>query len=301
MASTCHKLILQTFITFLLMQTLTAQNSNLFREYIGALSNGVRLSDVPINSFIDFHFILSFAIDYTDTTSPSPTDGKFNIFWDNTTLLPSQICSIKQANPNVKVALSLGGDTVNGVPANFSPCSIDTWVNNAVISLTSIIQEYNLDGIDVDYEHFNTDEATFAASIGQLITTLKNNGVISFASIAPFEAVNSYYSVLWRDYASVIDYVNFQFYAYDATTNISQFLSYYDKQSCMYIGGKILASISTGADANGLSPANGFFDACTVLKKEGKLSGIFIWSADGSKADGFPYEQEAQKLLAIPY
>ncbi|KAM0951814.1 putative chitinase [Dioscorea sansibarensis] len=301
MASACHKLVLQTLVTFLSMQILTAQNCNLFREYIGALSNGVKLSDIPINSFIDFHFILAFAIDYTDTTSPSPTNGKFNIFWDNTTLSPSQISSIKQTNPNVKVALSIAGDTVHGVPANFTPSSIDSWVNNAVVSLTSIIQEYNLDGIDIDYEHFSTDTATFAASVGRLITTLKNNGVISFASIAPFEEVNSYYSTLWRDYASVIDYVNFQFYAYDASTNVPQFLSYYDKQSCMYNGGKILASISTGADASGLSPANGFFEACIILKKEGKLPGIFIWSADGSKADGFPYEQEAQTLLASAY
>ncbi|KAJ0982434.1 hypothetical protein J5N97_010689 [Dioscorea zingiberensis] len=267
------------------MQTLAAQDSNLFREYIGALYNDVKFSDVPINSGItDFHFILAFAIDYTDTTSPSPTNGQFNIFWDSTNLSPSQVSSIKQTNANVKVALSIGGDIVHGVPAKFSPYSIDSWVNNAVISLTKIIQEYDLDGIDIDYEHFNTDPETFAASIGQLITTLKINGVISFASIAPFEAVNSYYSALWREYASVIDYVNFQFYAYDATTNVSQFLSYFDKQSCMYNGGRMLASMATGANARGLSPENGFFDACATLKEEGKLNGIFIWSADGSKA-----------------
>ncbi|KAH7661396.1 Chitinase protein [Dioscorea alata] len=299
MASTMHKLILlQTLITFLSMQTLTAQNSNLFTEYIGAIFNGVKFTDVPINPSVDFRFILAFAIDYTDTSSPSPTNGQFNIFWDSTNLSPSQVSSIKQANSNVKVAVSLGGDSVHGVAANFNPTSVDSWVSNAVSSLTSIIQQYNLDGIDIDYEHFSTDEATFASSIGQLITTLKNNGVISFASIAPFDSVNSYYMALWKDYASVIDYVNFQFYAYSSATTETQFESYFETQRGNYNGGKVLASIGSAAGSGGLSPANGFFDACQTLKSKGELSGIFIWCADNSMANSFAYENQAQSLLA---
>ncbi|CAD5163225.1 unnamed protein product, partial [Musa acuminata subsp. malaccensis] len=55
-------------------------------------------------------------------------------------------------------------------------------------SLTSIIRDYNLDSIDIDYEHFQFDVDTFAECIGQLLTTLKkNNRVISIASIAPFD------------------------------------------------------------------------------------------------------------------
>nr|DAD25992.1 TPA_asm: hypothetical protein HUJ06_027460 [Nelumbo nucifera] len=197
-------------VSFLILQTLFVSpssthaaptNSNLFRGYIGALFKSVRFSDVPINPNVDFHFILSFAIDYT-TSSPSPTNGNFNIFWDSENLSPSQVASIKSSHPNVKVALSLGEDSVGGEYAYFQPSSVDSWVQNSVSSLTKIIKEYHLDGIDVDYEHFKSDPATFTECIGQLITILKGNGVISFASIAPFDndLVQSHYLALWKRY-----------------------------------------------------------------------------------------------------
>ncbi|KAL0906950.1 hypothetical protein M5K25_025486 [Dendrobium thyrsiflorum] len=278
-----------------------AQNSNHFAEYIGALFTGVKFSDVPINSGVDFHFILSFAIDYTTTTSPpSPTNGNFNVFWDSGNLSPADVSAIKQAHPNVKVAVSIGGATVSGETVNFSPSSADSWVSNAVSSLTTIIQQYNLDGIDIDYENFQADSATFSDCIGRLITTLKSNNVISFASIAPYDdsELKEHYETLWANYGDAIDYVNYQFYGYSSDTTVSEFLNYYDAQRSNYAGGVVLASfISDGS--TGLSPANGFFDACRKLKKEGKLAGIFVWSADTSKSDGgFQYETEAQKLLA---
>ncbi|CAI9778787.1 unnamed protein product [Fraxinus pennsylvanica] len=206
-------------------------NSNLFREYIGAEFKNVKFSDLPIDKNVEFHFILSFAIDYTTSSSASPTNGKFNIFWDTDNLTPSQVAAIKSKNSNVKVALSLGGDSVGGGSAYFNPSSVNSWLSNAVSSLTDIIQEYNLDGIDIDYEHFQTDPDTFTQCIGQLISTLKKNSVISFASIAPFDdnQVQSHYMALWKSYGHVIDYVNFQFYAYDEGTTALGFK--YEKQS----------------------------------------------------------------------
>ncbi|KAE8680477.1 Chitinase 2 [Hibiscus syriacus] len=196
-------------------------NSNLFREYIGAEFNNVKFSDVPIHSSVEFHFIISFAIDYDTSGSPSPTNGKFNVFWDSDNLGPSQVSSIKSNHSNVKVALSLGGDSVGDGSAYFNPSSVDSWVSNAVSSLTDIIQQYNLDGVDVDYEHFNADPDTFA------------------------------------------DF------------------------------------ISDGS--RGLTPENGFFTACSRLKSRNKLIGIFIWSADDPKKNGFRYEKQSQALLAISH
>ncbi|PIA38808.1 hypothetical protein AQUCO_02700184v1 [Aquilegia coerulea] len=291
--------ILQTiFLPFSSIQA-DPTNSNLFREYIGAEFNNVRFTDVPINSKVDFHFILSFAIDYTTSSSPSPTNGNFNVFWDSDNLDPSQVSSIKSNHPNVKVALSLGGDSVGGGSAYFNPSSIDSWVQNAVSSLTNIIKEYNLDGIDIDYEHFSADPATFAECIGRLLTTLKQNQVISFASIAPFDddEVQSHYMALWSKYGHLIDYVNFQFYAYDKGTSVSQFLTYFETQSSNYKGGKILPSFSTDG-SGGLSPDDGFFTACGKLRSQGELHGIFIWSADDSMANGFRYEKRSQAMLA---
>ncbi|XP_058111009.1 chitinase 2-like [Magnolia sinica] len=298
MAST---VLLSFFFLFqallILSPSQAAPNSKLFREYIGSKFNNIKFSDVPINPSVDFHFILSFAIDYT-TDSPSPTNGKFNIFWDSDNLSPSQVHSIKADHGNVKVGLSLGGDCVGSRKAFFTPSSVDSWVGNAVSSLTKIIKQYGLDGIDIDYEHFKADPDTFAACIGQLVTTLKGNGVIKFASIAPFDdnEVQSHYLALWRKFGNVIDYINFQFYAYDQGTTVYQFLDYFNTQSSNYGGGKVLVSFSTEGN-EGLSPEAGFFTACGMLRSQSKLHGIFVWSADDSMGNGFAYERRSQALL----
>ncbi|XP_008804862.2 chitinase 2-like [Phoenix dactylifera] len=295
-------LLSQTLLPLLLAMT-AAQNSNLFREYIGAQGRAVEFTDVPIYPNIDFHFILAFAIDYTTSTSPSPTDGQFSSFWDTASLTPSDVTSIKRNHGNVKVALSLGGSSVaDTIPATFHPASVDSWVGNAVSSLTTLIKRYNLDGIDINYEHFiiGANQDMFAECIGQLLTTLKRNKVIEFSSIAMYddEPLQSYYRALWSNYSQLIDYVNFEFYAYPAGTMVSQFLGYYETQRTNYRGGKVLASfISDGS--KGLTPANGFFDACKTLQKQGKLPGIFVWSADDSKSNGFQYEKTAQSLLSM--
>eukprot|EP01018_Ginkgo_biloba_P020755 Gb_07286 [translate_table: standard] len=132
--------------------------------------------------------------------------------------------AIKAQHNNVKVAVSIGGDSVGNAKAQFQPSSVSSWVNNAVSSLTEIIQNYHLDGLDIDYEHFQSQPDVFADCIGQLITTLKQNNVISVASIAPFDddQVQSHYQALWNKYGNLIDYVNFQFYAYDKSTTVSQ-------------------------------------------------------------------------------
>lgn len=288
-------------LTLLSLMSSASQSSRLFREYIGAGSNCVSFFDVPIHTGVDFHFILSFAIDYTTSKHPTPTNGEFNIFWDDDYLNPSLVTSIKQSHGNVKVALSLGGDSLGDGYVYFHPFFIDSWVANAVTSLSRIISLYNLDGIDIDYEHFMADPDTFAECIGRLLTILKNNGVISFASIAPFEddEVQSHYLALWRKYGHVIDYVNFQFYAYEANTTVSQFLRYFEMQRSNYNGGKLLVSLTTDKNSSGgLSPEHGFFNASRSLKLEGKLNGIFIWSADDSKSNGFRYEKQSQDLLA---
>ncbi|KAL8225183.1 hypothetical protein R6Q57_017740 [Mikania cordata] len=270
-----------------------------FREYIGANFANVRFSDVPINPNIQVHFILSFAIDFTSGSSPKPTNGKFNVFWDSGNLSPSQVLAIKRQHSNVKVALSIGGDSVNNKAVNFTAFSVDSWVSNAVSSLTSVIKQYNLDGIDVDYEHFHATPDIFAQCIGRLVTILKNNRVISFASIAPYDDgdVQRHYLALWRSYASVFNYVNFQFYAYDRGTTVAQFLSYFNTQLANYNGGNVLVSFSTDS-SGGLKPENGFFTACETLSRQQKLKGIFVWSADDSKANGFRYERQAQTLIA---
>ncbi|KAH6556014.1 hypothetical protein KP509_1Z210800 [Ceratopteris richardii] len=271
-------------------------NGKIFREYIGALYNGLKFTDVPINTGVTFHFILAFAIDYT--SSASPTNGLFNIYWQNSVLTPATVQAIKSQYSKVKVMLSLGGDTISGQPVQFRATSVNSWVSNAVSSLTSLISQYHLDGIDIDYEHFDSVSTdTFVSCIGQLIQQLKSSGVISVASIAPFDGVQTQYKALWDQYNNVIDLVNFQFYSYPSSTSASQFVSYYNTAAATYGGGaKVLASFSSG----GVGPAPSTeLSAIQQLKSNGKLPGIFIFSADGSyAASSFQYEQQAQTLIA---
>ena len=149
------------FITVPSIQAAPAK-SKLFREYIGAEFQDVTFSDVPINPNIEFHFSLSFAIDYSSSSPPSPTNGDFIVYWDTKNLTPSNVSSTKANHSNVKVALSLGGDTIQGQDVHFKPTSIDSWVTNAIKSITQMVRVYNLDGIDIDYEHFTADPNTFA-------------------------------------------------------------------------------------------------------------------------------------------
>ncbi|XP_065868065.1 chitinase 2-like [Euphorbia lathyris] len=294
------EIISKLLISFLILQTLfsitQAANSKLFREYVGADFNNVKFSDVPINPNVEFHFILTFAVDYDKSNSSSPTNGKFNVFWDSTNLSPSDVSAIKAKHPNVKVALSIGGTGLESGFIYFKPSTMKSWLSNAVSSLTHIIKKYNLDGIDVDYQHFQAESETFAKCIGQLIRTLKRRRVISFASIAPFadDQVQWPYMALWRKYGSLIDYVNFQFYVYDPRTTVEEFLIYFDIQSSNYNGGKVLVSLVSDG-SRGLTAENGFFTACKTLESKKKLHGIFIWSADYSKdkANGFRYEKQA--------
>ncbi|KAJ4750648.1 Chitinase 2 [Rhynchospora pubera] len=298
-----NPLFLSFFACILAPMVVLGTNSNHFSEYIGAQFKEVKFSDVPINSGVEFHYILSFAIDYSVvSTPPIPSNGKFGVFWDTQNLSPSAVSAIKKKYSNVKVAVSLGGATIvsDKYKVYFKATSVDSWVSNAVSSLTSIIKEYNLDGIDIDYENFSdeSDTGTFTECIGLLITTLKRNGVISFASIAPFDdtLVQRMYKALWAKYSSVIDYVNFQFYGYDADTTVKQYVTYYDEQVANYPGGRVLASFMTENTAGVISADRGF-SACQELKKENKLYGIFIWSADDSLSQGFTYEKESQALL----
>ncbi|KAL7247604.1 hypothetical protein ACSBR2_002509 [Camellia fascicularis] len=288
-------------VSLFILQVLfvTPTNSKLFREYIGAGGKNVSFPDVPVNPNVDFHFILSFAIDYTNTSSPSPTNGNFSAYWDKENLNPSQISSIKADHPNVKVAMSVAGDSVNGQFVYFSPASTSSWVSNAISSITQIVTEYNLDGIDIDYEHYNADPDTFAECIGQLLSYLKENKIVSFTSIAPFEddSVQPHYLALWKKYGYLIDYVNFQFYAYDNGTTVQQFIQYFETQSSNYEGGKILVSFGTNG-SGGLKPEDGFFEACRMLRSQNKLHGIFIWSADDSQEAGFLYEKQSQDVLS---
>lgn len=122
-----------------------------------------------------------------------------------------------------------------------------------------MVKEYSLDGIEVDYEHFNDiDPDTFAECIGKLFFYLKQNNVVAITSIAPYDndSLQPSYLALWEKYGNLIDMVDFQFYAYEKGTTISESLQYFKIQSSNYEGGKLLVSFGTDK-RGGLTPENG--------------------------------------------
>ncbi|GMH14530.1 hypothetical protein Nepgr_016371 [Nepenthes gracilis] len=88
-----------------------------------------------------------------ESNSPTPINP------NDHNLTPQQVSSIKAQHRNVRVAPKPRGDSVGSlaIPISSRP-PVTSWLSNAVSSLTRIINDYNLDGIDIDYEHFKGDK-----------------------------------------------------------------------------------------------------------------------------------------------
>lgn len=264
-------------------------------EYIGATGVPVKFDNVPIKTGIDFHFILSFAIDAD--SSGSPQNGVFSPYWA-TTLTPEAVAATKAAHPNVKAMASLSGWSLGTKTLSwYNPRNQNLWISNAFSSLKSLIQTYHLDGIDVDYERFpkrsNTNDS-FAYCIGELITLLKNQSLITVATIAPFYTTVSPYAELFVRYADVIDYVNYQFYT-DKLRSPRKYLEAFKNRTKQFDENKVLPSYEV--NGRGIQ-GDAFFEALGLLEESGfEISGAMIYSADASASNGYYYETKVQEFL----
>lgn len=143
-------------------------------EYIGATGIQVTFDAVPIEAGIDFHFILSFAIDAD--SSGNPQNGVFSPYWISS-LTPDSVAEIKSKYSNVKVLASLSGWSLGAkVLRWYDPEDTHQWIANAFDSLKSLVTTYHLDGIDIDYENFPKKQpnATFPFCIGNQIIFFLN-------------------------------------------------------------------------------------------------------------------------------
>ncbi|CAN6703436.1 unnamed protein product [Malus baccata var. baccata] len=181
----------------------------------------------------------------------------------------------------------------------YNPINPKKWVSNAVSSLGSIITTYHLDGIDIDYENFPNPKrsnslSSFAFCIGELITGLKNKGLISVASIAPFYSTTAPYVQLFDGYAHVIDYVNHQFYT-DKVTTTKGYLQAFKLRAAQFGKEKFLPAYEV--DGRGIQ-GDAFLDALTLLQTNGfEINGVLIFSADAASKNNFYYERKSQAFL----
>ncbi|KAL0343171.1 UNVERIFIED_CONTAM: Chitinase 1 [Sesamum angustifolium] len=209
-------------------------------------------------------FILGFA---STQTPPRPTNGVFSPYWA-ATLKSSQRKKIPRTQPlDIK---------------RYS-------------SLKSLILTYHLDGIDVDYEKFpENSNSSFAYCIGQLITLLKNQSLVSVATIAPFYNTVSPYVELYERYVDVVDYVNYQFYT-DKVKSPEAYLEAFRNRTEQFDRGKVLPSYEV--NGRGIQ-GDAFFEALRLLEDDGfDVNGAMIFSADASASNGYYYEIKTQEFL----
>ncbi|XP_065874741.1 chitinase 2-like [Euphorbia lathyris] len=274
--------------------SLQFSDAKVMMEYIGATGKGVTFDPVPIKEEIEFHFILGFAID--SDSSGNSQNGIFSPYWANT-LTPDSVSAIKQSHPNVKVLASLSGWSIGSKTLSwYNPKDSKVWISNAFSSLKSIIENYNLDGIDIDYEKFPKNNGSFGYCIGELISLLKNQSVASVATIAPFYSTVLPYIELYNKYGDVIDYVNYQFYT-DKVRRAEAYLEAYKNRSMQFDKEKLLASYEV--EGRGIQ-GDAFFEALALLKDNGfDVNGVMIFSADASynSSNHYYYETKSQAFL----
>lgn len=125
-----------------------------------------------------------------------------------------QIVGLKKVNPRLRVMLSIGGWTSGG----FSEMARDEKRRSAfVASCKGVVDEFGLDGIDMDWEYPSSSESGIVSSpcdvdnftilMRQLRRALGHGKLLTFASIARADYV---------DFPSVVPYVDFiNIMAYD--------------------------------------------------------------------------------------
>ncbi|XP_019160937.1 PREDICTED: chitinase 2-like [Ipomoea nil] len=267
-------------------------HGKVFMEYIGATGKPVTFDQVPIEQGIDFHFVLSFAIDADP--SANPANGTFSPYWAST-LTPDSVAAIKAEYPNVKALASLSGWSLHEKKLNwYKPADPQLWITNAFTSLQEIINTYHLDGIDIDYERFPRHNESFAYCIGELIALLKNQSVISVATIAPYYSTVIPYIQLYENYGDLIDYVNHQFYT-DKVRTPEGYLEAFKLRTAQFGKEKVLPSYEV--NGRGIQ-GDAFFQALQLLEKNGfDIKGAMIFSADASADNNYYYERKIQAFL----
>lgn len=118
----------------------------------------------------------------------------------------AQIAALKEENPEINILLSLGGWGAGG----FSEMAADSVKRKAfALDCKRIVDKYNIDGIDVDWEYPSSDEAGISATpddinnftllIKDIREAIGSDKILTIATIA---------DALYVDFPAVIDYLD---------------------------------------------------------------------------------------------
>ena len=228
-------------------------------------------------------FILAFATD--------DGEGNFTPTWDNFHYSKQNLEGVTAVLPTVNFALSLGGGTANWP----SPGDSQSWVNNAVDSITTIMATYGLVGVDVDYEQ-GLDN-TFVPVMSSLIPRISP----AFWSLAPDNQNLDTYLSLYNTVAGMGVKPTINFQAYSMETDIQQ--DYIDKYTYIKSNLTSFTSVGLGIDTNTQADMQrgmqypAITDLCFSQFEGGSTvpQGLWdvamIWSVEDSCLNNYPVER----------
>ncbi len=267
------------------------EDSSVIVAFVGGRPAGRRAPDlarVPISDDCRCYFALAFARD-------KERDGRFVPVWDEA-ITPDLIHKLKEDNDNRLFLVSLAGD---GFPWQ-KPADPAAWSQNATKTLIELIDRYELDGIDLNYESGLDD--SFADLLGTVIANVKKKRHDLVACITPFGATWKQYLAMWKKYGmaddeSPLDWINYQ--SYGDNLDVNGYLQQYEKLA-NEVGGydQLTLGIATSqAMTRGLQPPH-IYDVMKKLKDRGLL-GVMTWSLEDSATyqPVYDVESHAQRIF----
>ncbi|KAJ7612521.1 glycoside hydrolase family 18 protein [Mycena polygramma] len=233
------------------------------------------------------------------------TEGAFDKAEEWTTLTDAQRASVKaQYNAaGIKLIVSVFGSTDVPTSSGANPVTTATTMANWV-------KQYNLDGIDVDYEDFNAFDAGDGKAEAWLITfttqlrTLLPQGtyILTHAPVAPWFSPSIWggggYLKVHATVGNLIDWYNIQFYN-QGTTEYTTCASLLTTSSSTWpetalfqiaASGVPLSKLVIGKPATSSEADNGFMPTSTLAtclsqaKSQGWNAGAMVWEYPGAAA-----------------
>ncbi len=153
-------------------------------------------------------------INYAHGRFKNPSTGDGGIVISGTSLM-KQVIALKSVNPRLKVMLMIGGW---GIKADgFSMMARDADKRTEFCkSVKSLLDEYGLDGVDIDWEYPTysaegtgasaADKGNFNLVLKELRETLGTSKIISFASSSSAKYVDWPIAIQYIDYVNVMTY-----------------------------------------------------------------------------------------------
>jgi len=221
---------------------------------------------------------------------------------------PSKLQSlVANAHANgVKVMISVGGWN-NGDDSGFEGLAGNSGYRNTFVSnIISLISQYNLDGVDIDWEYpdAGTSANNYVALMSQLSTEMHNRGKLLTAAVVGTDGgsiLNAVFNVV--DYLNLMAYDenNFQHSTYDYATRSMNYWRGRGLPAAKAVLGvpfygrptweTFAQLVARGADPNADVFDNVGYNGITTIKNKTNLafdqgSGIMIWELSGDATGG---------------